>query len=269
MKENICPINKIYYRVNEFKSGRPTIVFVHGLSGSSSAWIKYEKKFEDKFNLLTFDLRGHGQSPRYYKYEDYKIESFAEDIYELIKFLEIKEFVLAGHSFGALIVLEFVRRHEDLVKSIILLSPNTTVNKRMLAKIIKPLLFLSRLISWLPLFPKNGGHVDYSRFPNTGDWNIFRILADIRNTGLNVYLYGSRQAYKFDCEKYLSEIHIPALIIHGKKDTIFPVKNSIMMSKKIKNSRIIILENANHIIVLNNFFEINGAIETFVLKTGL
>lgn len=269
MKENICPSNKIYYRVNEFKPGRPTLVFVHGLSGSSSAWIKYEKKYEDKFNLLTFDLRGHGKSPRFFKYEDYKIENFAEDIYELIKFLEIKEFILAGHSFGALIVLEFIKKHQQMVKAIILLSPSASVHKRILAKIIKPLLSLSRLISWLPFFPKKGGHVDYGRFKNTGDWNIFRMFADIRNTGLNVYLYGSRQAYKFNCEKLLSEIYISTLIIHGKKDTIFPVANSIVMSEKIKNSRIILLENADHIIVLNNFSEISGAIEDFALKTGL
>ena len=51
---------------------------------------------------------------------------------------------------------------------------------------------------------------------------------------------------------------------HGKKDTIFPVQNAISMAEKIKNSRLILLENADHILVLNNFEDVHEAIEHFL-----
>lgn len=35
--------DKIYYRCNKFTKTRKTLVLVHGLTGSSSAWIPYEK----------------------------------------------------------------------------------------------------------------------------------------------------------------------------------------------------------------------------------
>jgi len=52
MKESYFSKNNIYYRINEFQPGRPTLVFIHGLSGSSSAWLEYEKKFEK--NIIFF-----------------------------------------------------------------------------------------------------------------------------------------------------------------------------------------------------------------------
>ena len=51
---------------------------------------------------------------------------------------------------------------------------------------------------------------------------------------------------------------------HGKKDTIFPVRNAISMAEKIKNSRLILLENADHILVIKNFEDVQEAIEHFL-----
>ena len=66
---------KIYYRKNKFLK-RPTIVFVQGLSGTSSGWIPYEKILGKKYNVLSLDLRGHGKSfrPKYFK--DYSERSW-------------------------------------------------------------------------------------------------------------------------------------------------------------------------------------------------
>ena len=71
----------------------------------------------------------------------------------------------------------------------------------------------------LPLRLKVGNHVDYSHYKNTGDWNIRRMFADIKNTGLRPYIYAVEQSFHFDHSAFLPEINVPVLIIHGKKDT--------------------------------------------------
>ena len=53
--------NRVYYRHGEIKNERQTLVFIHGLLGSSSAWRPYEARFGTDYNLLFFDLRGHGK----------------------------------------------------------------------------------------------------------------------------------------------------------------------------------------------------------------
>ncbi len=50
----------IYYRKNEFHPDRITLVFSHGVSGSSSAWWPYEKIFKNKYNVLFMTFAGTG-----------------------------------------------------------------------------------------------------------------------------------------------------------------------------------------------------------------
>lgn len=258
--------DEIYYRTNEFKPDRLTLVFVHGLSGSSSAWFPYEKMFENKYNILTFDIRGHGKSKRFPNYSDYKIENFVNDLHDLISYLKISKFILISHSFATLISAEYIKSYRENVLATVFLSPIFDLEKNFSAKILRPIIKLSKIFSLFPFNPKGGHHVDYSKHRNTTDWNLKRCYADVRNTTLRVYLYCLRQSFLLKQEYLLEKIEIPTLIIHGKKDSMAPVKNSIALSKKIKNSEIILLPNSDHIVALNNVKEVSDAIESLVEK---
>ncbi|MFA5841878.1 MAG: alpha/beta hydrolase [Candidatus Paceibacterota bacterium] len=266
MKESFLKERGIYYRINDFEPTRPTLVFVHGLSGSSSAWFPYEKIFQTKYNILSYDLRGHGKSAKPPKYGDYCLDNFADDLACLVASQKIENCVLISHSFGTLISLLFLSKYPNRVRAAVFLSPSFAVSKRKLAKATRPFLSLVNLLRPFPFHPKTGKHIDYSLYPNSGDWNIPRMIADVGNTTLRVYLYCTKQSYGFDQENFLQKINIPVLLIHGKKDTIFPADNSVFMSQKIKGSEIILIPNADHIIALNNVKEITEATRDFVEK---
>lgn len=266
MKESFFEPRGIYYRVNEFKPERQTIIFVHGVSGSSSAWLPYEKNLVSGFNILSFDLRGHGKSGKPRSYEEYKMEDFAEDLFLLTEHLKLEKFILISHSLGSLIALDFLKKHQEKVSRVIFLAPNFSVGNMLSARIILPFLWIVvSIFKKFPFHPRTGKHIDYSRFQNTGDWNIPRMIADIGNTTLRVYIYATRQTYDFNGEDILGEIQIPTLIIHGKKDTIFPVKYGILMAEKIPGAKLVFLEEADHIIALNKVTEILKEINKFVV----
>jgi pimeloyl-ACP methyl ester carboxylesterase len=63
---------------------------------------------------------------------------------------------------------------------------------------------------------------------------------------LRVYLYCVKQLYSFDGEKILGKINFPTLIIHGKEDTIFPIKYGELMASKISGSKMIKLDSVCH-----------------------
>ncbi len=256
----------IYYKKNNFDKDKTTLIFIHGVSGSSSAWIPYENKFKEKFNILSVDLRGHGKSIKPKEYESYKIELFAEDIHNLLEYLNIKKIIIISHSFGSLVTLAFADKYQDMISGIIFLSPQYKVEDMISAKIIKP--FVYGIVSLLPI-PKSikaGKHIDYSKYLNSGDWNIPRMYADIKNTSLTTYLYCTKQTYFFDGQKILEKIIVPTLIIHGKNDTVFPVKYAMEINSMVTGSEIVIIENTNHILVLNNFNEVSTLIEKFIKK---
>ncbi len=269
MQEYFWDKKRIYYRTNNFQKNRLTLVFVHGISGSSSAWRLYEEKFSSHYNILTWDLRGHGYSSKPKNFSDYSISHFADDLRGLLKFLHIKKCILISHSFGVLVVLDFLQDNMDIVQKLIFLSPNFAPSKILSAKIFKPFLSLAVFLKILPFRQKGRGQVNYERFKNTGDWNILRMRADIGMTSWRVYLYGTKQSYAVNYEKVIDDIKAPTLIIHGQRDTIFPIKGAIAIHDKIKNSQLIILKNSNHILVLNNFREISEAIGKFINRFSL
>jgi len=240
------------------------MVFVHGVSGSSSAWIKYEEKFAKEYNILTYDLRGHGKSFRYKEYDDYEINKFTEDLKFLIDFLQIKDFTLIGHSYGVFIVLDFVSKYENFVKKIVLLSPHFNVMKMKTGRISKFFIDFISKIKFPISNKKDRKHLGYEKYLNTGDFNIKRTFADVSNTSLQVYLMCIKHSYLWNYENILSSIKIPVLIVGGEKDKIFPNEYAQIMAQKIPNAKIVTIKNTDHIIVLNNFKEVSTAIDDFL-----
>ena len=262
---------EIYYRTNAPLPGRQTLVFVHGVSGSSSAWIPYEKIFEGKYNILTYDIRGHGMSKKFPNYSDYEIKNFVNDLHTLVSSLNIPKFILISNSFAGLIHLEYIKLYPETVAANVFTSPEVYLSERPLVKIFfRPVLTLVKiLLRFLPFNPKPRGHVDYSRHINSSDWDIRRNLADMRNTGLHAHFYSLSQSFVFMQEYLLEKIAVPTLIIHGKKDTMVPLKNALKMSAKIKNSEFMLIHNVDHNTVHNAVKEVSGAIESFISSTGL
>lgn len=252
MQEGFFKERGIYYRYSDFKPGRPTLFLVHGVSGSSSAWLPYEPEFESKYNVLSLDLRGHGKSVRLDSYKDYSIAGFSEDLYQLLLYCKVEKCILVSNSFGTIIALDFISKHQDMLNGLVFISPHFAIDKMRRARLIKP--FLTSLVKLRPSFTpikKTGIHIDYSKYVNTGDWNVRRTLADVGNTGPEAYLYAVTQTYDFNGEDILKEIRVPTLIIHGARDSIFPLKYAEMMAARIRNSEMVILEDADHIIVIN------------------
>ncbi|MFA5791781.1 MAG: alpha/beta hydrolase [Candidatus Paceibacterota bacterium] len=265
MQEHIFE-DRIYYRNNEFKLNKPTLIFIHGLIGSSSAWLPYEKIFENRYNILIFDIRGHGKSKKFPNYFDYEIKYFANDLHELILYLNISKFILISHSFGTLIALEYIKLFKENVIGNILLSPIIGLEKSFSAKIIRFILKLSKIFNLFKFNTDGRAHTDYIKYKNSTDWNIKRNLSDMKNTTLRVYSHVLRQSLNPDQEYSLEKIRVPTLIIHGEKDTMAPVKNAVVLSKKIKNSELILIPNTDHIVALNNIKEISEIIESFIEK---
>ena len=255
--------DKIYYRTNNFKPDRLTLVFVHGVSGSSSAWWPYEKIFENKYNILNYDIRGHGMSKKFPHYADYEIKNFAEDLHDLVTYLNISKFVLISNSFGGLIHLEYIKLWRDTVIANIFTSPEVYLYEGTLAKIVEPILKLSKII---PFNPKPRGHVDYSKHINSTDWDIKRNIADMRNTTLRVHFFALRQSFTRKENYDLEKINVPTLVMHGEKDSMVPIKNALAIYKKIKNAQFISIPNVDHNTAHNAVKEISSAIESFIEK---
>ncbi len=85
-----------------------TIVFVHGNSLTQQIW---EKQFSgglyEHYNLIAFDLPGHGDSSRPANPEQvYTLDSFRNLLQEILQYFALEQVILVGHSLGGHIILE-------------------------------------------------------------------------------------------------------------------------------------------------------------------
>jgi len=265
MKEFITE-KGIYYRTNGIDREKKTLILIHGVSGSSSAWLELEDHFEDEYNIVALDLRGHGVSKKLTEYLDYNISSLSKDIREITEFLDLNDVILISHSFGTLVGLDLIFDLDEKIDSVVFVSPIFNVRKVRFAGFTFSIIDrLANVINIFPFSPGKGGHVDYSKYRNTGDWNIRVFMADIMNTSFRIYLFCMKHLYTFrDADSLLKNITKPTLIIHGTDDTVMPMEESVRSSEKISNCRFIPIEGGNHVLVRDKSDILSEKIKDFI-----
>lgn len=105
----------IAYETHGF--GSPALIFVHGWSCDRTYWKNQVKAFSQKYEVITLDLAGHGDSGM--ERDDWTIESFGNDVSNVVKKLGLNEVILIGHSMGGDVIVAAAQSLTGRVKGLI------------------------------------------------------------------------------------------------------------------------------------------------------
>src|SRR3989344_1013978 len=170
MQERFLETRGIYYRVNNFEDGRPTLLLVHGFSASSSGWAQFEPRWEQKYNLIIPDLRGHGLSRRYPRYRDYAAHNHAQDLAVLLDTLKVAQCTVVGYSFGSEIAFQLYMLRKARIRSMVLVTPTFRMGQLWRVWLGRPFVAAAAVVgSLLPAGLAARGHVDYQLYKDDGD----------------------------------------------------------------------------------------------------
>ena len=101
------------------EAAAPPIVCVHGYTGSADAFSAPARHLHDRYRILAFDVRGHGESAwspaGAYRYEDQ-----AKDLAEFAKQLGLDKFVLIGTSMGGIIAMTYAAEYGDRLLGLVI-----------------------------------------------------------------------------------------------------------------------------------------------------
>ena len=99
-------------------TGPATLVFVHGWTCDSSSWDAQVPAFARKYRVVTLDLPGHGQSgaPADGKFS---VDLFARAVEAVRAETKADRIVLVGHSMGAPVIRQYVRRFPQHVAALV------------------------------------------------------------------------------------------------------------------------------------------------------
>ena len=110
-------------RIHYWRTGgdKPALVMAHGSSDDGLCWTNLAREFQDGYDIIMFDARGHGLSdpPSPSDPPDAQVE----DLAGLIKALRLDRPILMGHSMGSSAVARFAAKYPDVPRAVILEDP--------------------------------------------------------------------------------------------------------------------------------------------------
>jgi 3-oxoadipate enol-lactonase len=96
----------------------PAVVMIHDGLLHRETWNSQFTAFASSHRVIRWDRRGYGRSDR-----PNAPFSNLDDLYALMKALEVERASLVGCSFGSLVAIEFTLEHPDMVSSLVLVGP--------------------------------------------------------------------------------------------------------------------------------------------------
>lgn len=99
----------------------PTLVLLHGYGVDRTAWLKIAPMLTSHFHVIIPDLPGWGDSTRN-RGDNYDISHQAQRLQGFVHTLELKPFVLVGHSMGGAIAGTYASEHPDQVRALVLMD---------------------------------------------------------------------------------------------------------------------------------------------------
>lgn len=110
-------------RIHYWRTGgdKPALVMAHGSSDDALCWTNLAREFQDEYDIVMFDARGHGLSDPPTSSDPPDVQ--VEDLARLIKELKLTRPILMGHSMGSSAVARFAAKYPDVARAIILEDP--------------------------------------------------------------------------------------------------------------------------------------------------
>ena len=231
---------QIYYK--DWGTGTP-VVFSHGWPLSADAWEDQMMFLASRgYRCIAHDRRGHGRSSQ--PWDGNEMNTYADDLAELVSKLDLKGAIHVGHSTGGGEVARYIGRHGT-----------SRVSKAVLIGAVPPVMLKSKNNpGGLPLDVfdqlRKSVHDDRSQFFRDLSMPFYgynrpgaKVSQGVRDSfWMQGMMCGMKGAY--DCIKAFSEtdftedlkrFDVPTLILHGDDDQIVPIADSAMLSSKIVN----------------------------------
>ena len=240
-----------------FDKKKHSIILLHGSGQSHVVWSLTAQYLSDQnYNVFALDFPGHGNSEG----DSLKtIEEMAEWLEKVIIKIGIQDLTLVGHSQGCLVALEYASKFATNLQNIIFVagSYEIPVNKSLID------LALAGDMESLNLMMKWG-------YGNSKQFIGGNPLQKILNSAREV-----REILAVDliaCDRYknginaVKKINCKTLFIFGELDKMIKIEKGKEFAGHISNSKVHIIKNCGHMIILENAFEMREKISEFIEK---
>jgi 3-oxoadipate enol-lactonase len=249
----------LYYEVNG--QGQP-IVFIHGLGSSACDWEMQVPVFSKQYQVVTFDLRGHGKSgkPR----GPYSISLFSTDTAELITGLGLAPTHVVGISLGGMIALQLAVSAPDLVKSLTVVNAGPEFVVRTAKEYLQ---VLQRQVIVRLLGMRRMGEVLSKRlFPKPGQQELRQLFVERwAANDPRAYRDAMQAIVGWSVTDHLNSIQCPTLVIAADQDYT-PVATKEAYVARMPHAELVVISDSRHATPVERPEEFNEVLAAFLSR---
>lgn len=248
------------------------VVLLHGFTGSTMTWQRFVDLLDEKLQIITIDLPGHGKTKTR---EPVSMEACCHDLSQLFQFLQLETFHLLGYSMGGRTALSFAMLYPEMIRTLILesASPGLMTADERKARVEKDELLAIKiesegLVSFIDFWQDIPLFQTQKKLSN-------HVLQTIRTERLNQDKQGLADSLRFmgtgkqpSWWNKLSKFKQPVLLMAGELDPKF-VEINKKMKYSLESSELFIARNAGHAIHVENPAIFGKLVSEFIFSEGM
>lgn len=256
----------IHYKRYISKPEADWVTFVHGAGGSSSIWFKQIRAFQEHYNVLLLDLRGHGKSTSesLKELKKYSFSKISDEILEVLEHLQIQKSHFIGISLGTILIREIAERYPERIHSMIMGGAVMDFNLRGRLLLGMGNLFKS-IVPYMLLY-KLFAHIIMPKAQHKASRNLF--IREARN----LYQKEFKRWFKLTSQMHpmlrlfrTKATNIPTLYIMGEEDYMF-LPAIIKIAKEQIAVRLQVIPNCGHVVNVDQANVFNQSALAFLGK---
>jgi pimeloyl-ACP methyl ester carboxylesterase len=239
----------IYYEVH---GSGPVLILTHGYSATAQMWKGQIEALSKKHTLVTWDMRGHGQSDYPADQSAYSEEATVGDMAAILDKVGAKKAIVGGLSLGGYMSLAFYRVHPARVSALLIIDTGPGFKKDDARE------------TWNIRARETGDRYDKEGLAVLKSGSAERAYAVHRSAdGLARAARGMLAQKNSSVIESLPNIKVPSLVIVGANDTPF-IAASDYMAAKIPGAKKVVIPNAGHASNIDQPQAFNEAVTGFV-----
>ncbi|XP_077985796.1 monoacylglycerol lipase ABHD6-like [Glandiceps talaboti] len=236
------------------KSNKPSMLFLHGFSGSKDMWTPALKALPNDLHIVCVDMPGHGDTTRKLKV-DYTLVSQAEKIHQFVESYGLNKspFHIIGISMGGGVAGVYAALYPKDLAKLTLFCP-IGINSSQASQYAQDMMKDPREIP-LPQTPeeiKNMSKYIMYQCPEMPGW-FYKLIAAVRRPDIEFFQRVVEDIHvpSDALETRLSNIKTPTLVIWGQYDKLVDISGLDIIKQDLKSvERVEILDKCGHSIAI-------------------
>jgi non-heme chloroperoxidase len=242
----------------------PEILFIHGFSQSHLSWMRQvDSDLAREFHIVTYDLRGHGNSDKPLDPARYRdSQAWGDEVQAVIDAAGLKRPVLVGWSYAGRVISDYLATHgAGRLAGINFVDAPIKVDPALIGDNLKNLpLMASEDLATNIAATRTFVHGCFSKQPSAEDFETMLAFNMMVPPKVRAGLSGR----PLDASDLMSKLKLPVLVTHGALDRNAKVGVAEYTASIIPGAKLSIYEGVGHSPFYEDAARFNAELAAFV-----